>query len=400
MGLALLGNLAAFLWAGWRLRDGDVQPAALAICGGTWAIAVFVALFVKVPVVDFSPLLVLSVIVAVPYVSKRTLVRLIGAATALGLLLTPLALLAERTAIMPFSLRGDVVPAWLVAAIIIAIVPAIIGLSLLLLWQSGAHLAETLAQTREANRALRASEQQLAAKVRELEESRARIVKAQEGVRREIAAYLHGRVQGRLLIVGSRLRALRRDTGPLPGESDRLLAGVVEQLDEIIQEELSGVSRRLYPSILRRGLVPALQSLGDRFEASLPVVLALDEPLLRREATDRNLLPEPVRLAAYRIAEEALTNVVKHARAGRVAVRLDGLSEGGLRLTVADNGRGFDVRSLPGGLGLAALQDYAGAVGGFAALHSAPGRGTTVIAILPVPGLAAAPPAPAIVGAA
>jgi signal transduction histidine kinase len=91
-----------------------------------------------------------------------------------------------------------------------------------------------------------------------------------------------------------------------------------------------------------------------------------------------------VGLAVYRIAEEALTNVVKHAKAGKVIVRLDQHRVGWLRLTVRDDGQGFDAESVPHGLGMATMQDYAGAADGKCVVHSAPGVGTEVEAVLPL----------------
>ena len=105
---------------------------------------------------------------------------------------------------------------------------------------------------------------------------------------------------------------------------------------------------------------------------------------MRREQADRNSVPEQVKLAVYRIAEEALTNVVKHAKAGKVTVWLDASGEGWLRLTVRDDGQGFDAQSAPGGLGVATMRDYADAVGGQCVVHSAPGVGTEVTAVLPL----------------
>ena len=91
----------------------------------------------------------------------------------------------------------------------------------------------------------------------------------------------------------------------------------------------------------------------------------------------------------YRIAEEALTNAVKHAKAGKVAVQLDASREGWLRLTVRDDGQGFDAENAPGGLGLATMQDYADAVGGQCVIQSSPGAGTEVMAVLPLSRLGA-----------
>jgi signal transduction histidine kinase len=94
----------------------------------------------------------------------------------------------------------------------------------------------------------------------------------------------------------------------------------------------------------------------------------------------------------YRIAEEALTNAVKHAKAGKVTVRLDASREGWVRLTVRDDGQGFDAESDPGGLGVATLQDYADAVGGKCVVRSAAGAGTEVTAVLPLTQTGAAHP--------
>ena len=105
---------------------------------------------------------------------------------------------------------------------------------------------------------------------------------------------------------------------------------------------------------------------------------------MRLDLADHGSLPEHVGLAAYRIAEEALTNAVKHARADKVIVRLDRQRAGWLRLTVRDDGQGFDMESAPRGLGIATMQDYAGAVDGTCVVRSAPGGGTEVEAVLPL----------------
>jgi signal transduction histidine kinase len=224
--------------------------------------------------------------------------------------------------------------------------------------------------------------EELEGTVGQLQASRSRIVQAQEGVRRDIAFHLHGRVQGRLLVINSRLLAMQQRAG-LPDEAARELGQLIDRLSELIDEDVSALSRRLYPAILRRGLVPALQSLCDQFEASLALDVDLDPALVAREKIDRDLLPEPTRLAAYRIVEEALGNAVKHARATRAAVRLSQLPGQAVRLVVEDDGRGFEVAAGGNGLGLTAMQDAAGAVGGACSIDSAAGHGTVVTATLP-----------------
>ncbi|HEX2184833.1 MAG TPA: ATP-binding protein, partial [Chloroflexota bacterium] len=94
-------------------------------------------------------------------------------------------------------------------------------------------------------------------------------------------------------------------------------------------------------------------------------------------------VPLPVKEALFRIAQEALHNTVKHARARSVEVTL-GAGSGDLVLCVHDDGRGFDPRgAFPGHLGLRSMRERAAAVGGAVEIESAPGRGTKVRAHVP-----------------
>ena len=166
-----------------------------------------------------------------------------------------------------------------------------------------------------------------------------------EHVRRDIAAQLHDGLREKILILKGRLQELLKGTSSA-SETDRVLSEVIDSLNQEIERQVGILSRRLYPSTLNLGLASAFQSFRDQFAAALAVEIELDEELMRQEKADRNLLPEQVGLAVYRIAEEALTNVVKHAKAGKVAVRLDQPRVGWLRLTVRDDGQGFDVEKL------------------------------------------------------
>lgn len=224
---------------------------------------------------------------------------------------------------------------------------------------------------------------QLEKQIGELRASRARVVKVQEGVRREIASHLHGRVQGKLLALRGRLQQVSVDRD-LPAHAAESLREVVDDMGQVIQQEISTLSRQLFPAILSRGLVPALQSLTDTLESALPLSLEVDDPLAQGERADRNLLGESVRLAAYRVAEEALTNVIKHASPRHVLLRIDMPPTGGLRVVVRDDGRGFDPRLSSQGLGMSAMADYAGALGGKLSVNSAPGEGAEIILWLPM----------------
>ncbi|MEE9400471.1 MAG: PAS domain S-box protein [Dehalococcoidia bacterium] len=220
------------------------------------------------------------------------------------------------------------------------------------------------------------------ARAEELQLSRQRMVSVQESVRRDIAQQLHGSVQNRLIILLHRLAELERAASPT--ELAEEIGNLRQKLAELLENQVRSISHRLYPSILRRGLIAALRSLEDQLEAALPIEMELDEELVQHERADPKLIPEQVRLAAYRIAEEALTNAVKNAKASRITMALGLSSQGWLRLTVQDNGQGFDLGSVSGGLGLLMMQDYAEVVGGRCVVHSAPGEGTEVTAILPL----------------
>ncbi|MEE9490998.1 MAG: PAS domain S-box protein, partial [Dehalococcoidia bacterium] len=220
------------------------------------------------------------------------------------------------------------------------------------------------------------------ARAEELQLSRQRMVSVQESVRRDIAQQLHGSVQNRLIILLHRLAELERAASPT--ELAEEIGDLRHKLAELLENQVRSISHRLYPSILRRGLIAALRSLEDQLEAALPIEMELDEELVQHERADPKLIPEQVRLAAYRIAEEALTNAVKNAKASRITMALGLSSQGWLRLTVQDNGQGFDLGSVSGGLGLLMMQDYAEVVGGRCVVHSAPDEGTEVTAILPL----------------
>ena len=169
------------------------------------------------------------------------------------------------------------------------------------------------------------------ARADEMQRSRQRIVSAQESLRKEIAQQLHGSVQNRLIFLVLRLKQLEATAEPKGVASE--LADLREKFEELLEQEIRSIVHQLYPYILRRGFVPALQSLEDQIESVIPIELDLDEDLVRRDMADRNLILEQAKSAAYRIAEEALTNVVKHANVTNVSVRLEAPSGGRFKLT-------------------------------------------------------------------
>jgi two-component system sensor histidine kinase UhpB len=146
-------------------------------------------------------------------------------------------------------------------------------------------------------------------------------------------------------------------------------------------EELLNLARQLRPTALDdHGLMPAVETQLKRFSARTGVEVSLNAE------GDANHLPEDVQTAVYRILQEALANIGRHAGATAVAVDIEA-EDARLELRVRDDGAGFDPAALarasngegPGaGLGLSGMAERARLAGGELDVRSAPGGGTTV----------------------
>jgi len=222
---------------------------------------------------------------------------------------------------------------------------------------------------REANAGLRASYD----RIRDLG---ARLLGAQEAERSRIARELHDDISQQLTLLVLDLDALT--TAHRDGDA-RLERISREALDRAagIASGVHQLSHRLHPAKLRLiGLVAALTSLQRETPHGDATVTFTHENVPPRVAQ------EPV-LCLYRIAQEALQNALRHSGAGTIAMRLAG-ADGGLVLTVTDDGAGFDVDAVDGrGLGLVSMRERLEAVGGTLRIQSAPGQGTRVEAAVP-----------------
>ena len=176
-------------------------------------------------------------------------------------------------------------------------------------------------------------------------------------------------------------RASAELTQDLQG-ADEVLEGVEKGLGEETRV-LRHLMSALRPPVLdNRGLAEALEEHAQRFEQEHAV--AVDIGL----GIEARLAPE-LETILYRIVQESLTNVAKHARAERVAVTVDQPDAGAVRLRVQDDGVGFDASDAgqllrEGHFGLAGMRERASLVGGSLEVDSQPGRGTTVLASLPM----------------
>jgi signal transduction histidine kinase len=207
------------------------------------------------------------------------------------------------------------------------------------------------------------------------------ITEAEERLRREIAEVLHSRVQNRLLMIWYRLEEAQALLGSDPEGARQLLAEIRDQLESIREQDVRELSHRLHPSIIRAGLLPALETLADEM-APLEVRVQADTAFQHLDDGAHNQIPETVRLTAYRVVEEALGNAVKHGAATRVEISLRGTG-GGLQMEIVDNGRGFEQARVSLGLGLGSMAARVGRVGGTLTIDSAPDHGTRIRVQLP-----------------
>jgi len=204
------------------------------------------------------------------------------------------------------------------------------------------------------------------------------VLEAQEEERRRIARELHdGPVQS-LIYLCRRIDSVAASPG-VP-ENERVAVKELRTITETLVEELRSISRGLRPSVLDDlGLVAALERLSEEFHARTGI-----------EATAK-VIGVPRRLGgnleavAYRVVQEALSNVERHARASHVLVEM-AFHQMILGLRVVDDGLGFDPKAevRAGALGLSGMAERARLTGGRLAVDSAPGGGTTVRVELPL----------------
>jgi len=204
-----------------------------------------------------------------------------------------------------------------------------------------------------------------------------RLINAQEEERSRLARELHDDVTQRLALLA--IDAGRGERNLPSAAGGTAMRAMRESLIRL-SEDVHALAYRLHPSILEDlGLIEALKTECERFGrvASIPV------DLKAQEVPDP--LPHAVALCLYRIAQEALRNVGRHARASAVQVSLRRL-DGGVQLAVRDNGAGFDPaqqRDRPS-LGHASMRQRVYQLNGELEVESAPGHGTTVLAWVPL----------------
>jgi len=220
----------------------------------------------------------------------------------------------------------------------------------------------------------------LVARERAHEQFTEQVVAAQETEHRRLAGDIHDGISQRLVSLGYHLDAAAGTLHSEPAFAAEQLALARELADITVDEARAAVGGLRPPILDDLGLGGALASLC-RTVPELDCALNLDD--------DR--LPEHVEIALYRIAQEALQNVQKHAEAGTVTMRF-AVRAGAARLAIADDGSGFDIETVGdvrddgSGYGMRSMSERAELVGGRLDVRSRRGSGTTVTVTVPVVG--------------
>jgi two-component system sensor histidine kinase UhpB len=200
-------------------------------------------------------------------------------------------------------------------------------------------------------------------------------LEAQERERTRVARDLHDEVNQALTALVLRIEALRTQAPPELAAELAETGAVASQA----MEELLALARQLRPTALDDlGLKAALAGLVEEVDRQENVTAVFES-----EETGGYLyeLPDDFQLVTYRVAQEALSNAVRHSGAKHIRVRIM-LNADGFELRVSDDGAGFDLNSIDGGLGLSGMRERALLVGAELSIDSRPGLGTRIRLLL------------------
>jgi len=241
---------------------------------------------------------------------------------------------------------------------------------------------ETEASLRKSDAELETSQRALQQSQIELRALTARLLRAQDEERRRISRDLHDDINQRLAMIVVELVAIERRYPAVPESLASRLRSLQDNVTEL-SEDLRYIAYQFHPSVLDDlGLSIALRRLVDDFAARTGVKATL------HQEKSPEFIPQPVATCFYRIAQESLSNVAKHANATEVDVEFSG-EEDLLSLEIKDNGMGFNVgpKQANGSLGLVSMKERAYQVRGTLDLDSKVGRGTTIRVKIPLIGV-------------
>ena len=208
-----------------------------------------------------------------------------------------------------------------------------------------------------------------------------RLIHTQEEELRRLSRDLHDDLTQRLAVLAIDAGMLEKNLRPLQPQASQELADLKTKLIEV-SDEVHALSRQLHPRILDDlGLVEAIQSECDAFSRRTGIVVSFDP------ANPSVSIPNDIALCLYRVFQEALQNISKHAKASEARVVLQDPPEG-IHLLIQDSGIGFDVKQVAGkgAIGLSSMKERVRLVNGTVSIMSEPGRGTEIHVFIPFGG--------------
>ena len=240
-------------------------------------------------------------------------------------------------------------------------------------------LSHDITHRKQAEEELQRNEEELQLKRRQLETLTAKLLTTQERERLRIARELHDDFSQRLAALVIDLSALEQQPPVLPELIPTSLEPVRVELEQLA-DDVHNLAYTLHPSLLvHAGLQPALE---DHIQQ---VTKRTGLPILFKARDVPSSLSLEHATCLFRVLQESLRNIVKHAHATEVTVRLSGSSKG-VGISVMDNGQGFNSEGWSNrqeGLGLTSMQERMRLVNGFFRIHSRPTTGTKVCAWIP-----------------
>ena len=237
-----------------------------------------------------------------------------------------------------------------------------------------------ITERKQAEEAIYRNQMELSQQQAQLEELTSKLLTAQEHERRRIARDLHDDVSQRLAALVLEVASIENHPSVAPAGLGEALTTLRQGLEQV-SDDVHSLAYRLHPSLLEHaGLRPAIEDHVQQVSrrTSLPIRLKM--------AGIPNAVPLDHATCLFRVMQESVQNVVKHAQATLVTVQLRGSSKG-LSLSVTDNGKGFnldDQSTHQLGLGLSSMEERLRQLHGFFRIQSRPSQGTKVCAWVPL----------------
>jgi PAS domain S-box-containing protein len=213
----------------------------------------------------------------------------------------------------------------------------------------------------------------------ELQALTARLLGVQESRNKELSRELHDGLSQKLAALGMEVSTLFRPPAVSSRELKKRLRVLSDRIG-VLAGDVHAMSRRLHPTILTElGLEVAIREECAAFSVREGIAAHF------KSARIPSSLSEDISLCLYRVSQESLGNVAKHAGAAKVSVVLSG-NKDGITLRIQDDGHGFDLDATKGkgGLGLISMEERARLVNGKYTVRSQPGKGTTVNLFVPL----------------